>query len=77
MAKQHTSASLPVESDSMQAEFQAAFARMAVVPAGRTLIDEISEELWLEEVTANIAAGSAAHCADELDDADAPVKEIA
>lgn len=77
MAKAHTSASLPVESDSIQAELKAAFARIADVPAGRTLFDEITSEQWLEEISGNIAAGSVANDDRELDNADAEIKAIA
>ncbi|MBY5974040.1 hypothetical protein KUV28_16890 [Ferrimonas balearica] len=77
MAKEHTT-SLPVMSDSTQAELMAALARVADVPAGRTLIDEMSDALWAEEdFDYQIEAGSVEHVDRDLDMADAEFKQIA
>lgn len=77
MTNANISASMPVESESLQAELQAAFARIAGVPAGRTLIDDLSTQQWLEDVNHNVAVGSTEHSDEELDAADDEVREIA
>jgi len=76
MTDDNKGAALPVESNTIHAELQAAFARIAEVPAGRTLVDEISSKEWFEGVQGCIEAGSFEH-EDDLHDADAEVKKIA
>lgn len=71
------SATLPVESTTIQAELKSAFARIDSVPAGKTLVDQISKDLWGSGVEDNIAAGSDDNSSDELDYADQEVQDIA
>lgn len=63
----------PVASPDMQASLLAALARIEMVPAGHTLIEEISEEDWHDEAVAewniNVCSDSEA-AADDLDDCD-------
>lgn len=70
-------ASLPVESSSIKAELQAAFARIAEIPARETLVDVISSELWMSGVQGCIEAGDTSHDGHDLDLVDQEVKEIA
>lgn len=77
MADNNMSAKLPVESPSIQAELQAAFARIASVPAGRTLVDSVSSELWGDGDLFGIEAGCLANNPDELDASDEVEKRIA
>lgn len=58
MADETKTASLPVMNESIQAELQAAFARIQSVPASRTLIDLVDADLWLNGVDGPIEAGS-------------------
>lgn len=70
----------PVVSPDLQASFLAAFARIEAVPAGKTLIDEISEEDWHDASVAewNICVSSMSVAdADEADGFDAPVVAVA
>lgn len=77
MANTQNSAALPVGSDSIQTILEAAFARIAEVPAGRTLFDEMASELWLNDIAENPAVGSTEHEDEELDNCDTEVKQIA
>ncbi len=77
MADNTMGATLPVESSSIQAELQAAFARIASVPAGRTLVDSISSELWNDGDMNGIEAGGTTSDPDELDSSDSQVQRIA
>lgn len=71
MANNDKGASLPVESPSIQAELQAAFVRIADVPAGSTLVDQIDSDLWNNGVLGSIEAGNPSTDSDELDSVDA------
>lgn len=77
MAEHVQGAALPVESATLDAELKAALERIAMVPVGRTLVDDVDSELWHSGVDGNIEAGSAELGSDELDDADAPAQQIA
>jgi len=56
-------------------ELHAAFARIASVPADRTLLDEIDSEHWNDSVDGSIEVGAMTHEDHDLDMADAPVKK--
>ena len=68
-----------VESNDSKASILAAIARVEAVPAGRTLIDEIDDQEWLDDGSASliIEAGSdATGDCDELDDSDKEVVQV-
>lgn len=79
MADDKQIATLPVaSSNTVDAELQAALARVAAVPSGATMLDAISSEDWAAGVGDEaIESGSAASSADELDGVDAHEKFIA
>jgi hypothetical protein len=69
-----------VESTDIKASILAAFARIEEVPVSKTLIDEISDADWCDETVHNwkIEAGSkSVDEADDLDEADAEVADVA
>ena len=71
-----------MESSDVKATLLAAIARIESVPAGKTLIDEISDEDWLDKSVAewNIEAGSdcdGAGSSEELDNVDKEVVQVA
>lgn len=71
-----------MESSDMKATLLAAIARIESVPAGRTLIDCISNEDWLDDSVADwkIEAGLevvSGKSAEELDSADAKGMQVA
>lgn len=65
-------AQTPVSVEDPREQFRLAFARIAAVPMGETMIDRISDEEWLgnEIEDANICAGSDIFADDELDSSD-------
>lgn len=73
-------AKMPVESSDLHASILAAFARIESVPTGKTLIDAISDEDWLETDYQgwNLNVGSnSINDADEADSSDTPKSAVA
>ncbi|SDF77260.1 hypothetical protein SAMN04488117_10786 [Celeribacter baekdonensis] len=68
-----------MESSDAKASILAAIARIESVPAGKTLIDEISDEDWCDKSVAewNFSAGSEIETADELDECDKEIMHVA
>lgn len=77
MADETKTASLPVMNDSIQAELQAAFARIQNIPASRTLIDSVDSDLWMAGIIGSIEAGCADNDDEALDNCDQPHAMIA
>lgn len=70
----------PVVSPDLHASFLAALARIEAVPAGKTLIDSISDEDWLDAGVADwniCVASESAEEADEMDSCDVPEAAVA
>lgn len=77
MADETMTASLPVMSETLQAELHAAIARIQQVAAKRTLIDMVDSNLWASGVDGSIEAGSDQSDDYALDSCDEPQRLIA